>query len=104
MFSRAHLLRELQYRVVARDGVRCYYCNVVTIVRNSPLWKTARNPYPMERTVDHILPRCRGGLDALENLRLACRSCNSSKGGGKKFVHTTTRSGGTAGETRHNGR
>ena len=30
MFSRAYLLRELQYQVVARDGVRCYYCNTRT--------------------------------------------------------------------------
>jgi len=30
-------------------------------------------------TVDHILPRSRGGLDSPENTVLACRSCNSSK-------------------------
>jgi 5-methylcytosine-specific restriction endonuclease McrA len=87
MFSqRSRLLRELQYQVVARDGVKCFYCGVVTLVKNSPAWKACRNPYPLERTVDHILPRIRGGLDVLENLRLACRSCNSVKGSGKRFV------------------
>jgi 5-methylcytosine-specific restriction endonuclease McrA len=32
------------------------------------------------KTRDHKLPRSRGGTDAPENLVLACKSCNSSKG------------------------
>ena len=31
-------------------------------------------------TVDHIIPRSRGGLDILENLLPACRKCNYSRG------------------------
>ena len=31
-------------------------------------------------TVDHILPRSRGGTDHLDNLQLLCLGCNSSKG------------------------
>ena len=30
---------------------------------------------------DHLIPKMRGGLDASDNLILACRRCNSSKGG-----------------------
>jgi hypothetical protein len=30
-------------------------------------------------TVDHLLPRSRGGTDALENLALACRRCNERR-------------------------
>ena len=33
-----------------------------------------------DMTIDHIMPRSRGGTDALENLQLLCQSCNSSKG------------------------
>lgn len=33
------------------------------------------------RTVDHILPICRGGNDALNNLVAACSDCNSTKNG-----------------------
>lgn len=31
-------------------------------------------------TLDHIYPWSRGGQDVAENLRVLCRSCNSSKG------------------------
>lgn len=31
-------------------------------------------------TADHILPKSRGGLNALSNYEVLCRSCNSSKG------------------------
>jgi len=31
-------------------------------------------------TLEHILPRCRGGEDITDNLVWVCKSCNSSKG------------------------
>lgn len=31
--------------------------------------------------MDHLIPKMRGGPDSPENLVIACRSCNSSKGG-----------------------
>jgi len=33
-----------------------------------------------EATVDHIIPRCAGGLDAAENYGLCCKQCNENKG------------------------
>jgi hypothetical protein len=33
------------------------------------------------RTVDHVIPRCQGGSDDPSNLVIACRGCNSRKGG-----------------------
>lgn len=33
-----------------------------------------------ELSLDHIWPYSRGGQDTVENLRVLCRSCNSSKG------------------------
>lgn len=32
-------------------------------------------------TIDHVVPRARGGADSRENLVLACYWCNMSKGG-----------------------
>ena len=31
-------------------------------------------------TIDHILPKARGGTDHFENLQLLCNACNSMKG------------------------
>ena len=31
-------------------------------------------------TVDHIVPRSKGGTDHLDNLQLLCGACNSMKG------------------------
>ncbi len=49
--------------VLRRDGYRCQYCGA------------------RERlTIDHVMPRSRGGRDLWENLATACTACNSRKG------------------------
>jgi len=48
--------------VLRRDGQRCAYCD-----------RTAG-------TVDHVLPRSRGGADTWENLVACCVRCNNVKG------------------------
>lgn len=47
-----------------RDGYRCQYCGC----RNEVL------------TVDHVLPKSRGGSESWENLTTACKPCNARKG------------------------
>ncbi|WP_149083299.1 MULTISPECIES: HNH endonuclease [Microbacterium] len=47
--------------VLRRDGHRCGYCG-----------KTAA-------TIDHVLPRSRGGADSWENLVACCLRCNNLK-------------------------
>jgi 5-methylcytosine-specific restriction endonuclease McrA len=49
--------------IIKRDNHRCQYCG------------TDKNPF----TVDHVIPRDRGGLDTWENLVCACINCNSKK-------------------------
>lgn len=51
----------------------CRFCQR-RMVRNGPKW-TDRG-----RTVDHILPRSRGGTNAPWNQRIICRSCNETLG------------------------
>lgn len=49
--------------IYKRDGHKCQYCGSTK-----------------ELTIDHIIPRSRGGEDTWENLVVACTSCNSRKG------------------------
>lgn len=48
--------------VFARDGGRCQYCG-----------KAAES-------IDHVVPRCRGGEHTWENVVASCRRCNTYKG------------------------
>ncbi|HMV27248.1 MAG TPA: HNH endonuclease [bacterium] len=56
MLSRKNILK--------RDNYQCQYCGT----RSDAM------------TVDHILPKVRGGKDAWENLVTACITCNNKKG------------------------
>jgi 5-methylcytosine-specific restriction endonuclease McrA len=50
--------------VLRRDGHQCQYCGI----RKGPL------------TLDHVIPKMRGGIDSWENLVAACVKCNNKKG------------------------
>lgn len=50
--------------VLIRDGFRCAYCGA----RHGRL------------TIDHIIPRSRGGKDNFENCVACCKRCNNHKG------------------------
>ena len=64
--------KKLRITVLDRDGWQCVRCN-----------KPAH-------TVDHIVPRVKGGdMWALDNLQSMCKSCNSAKGG-RFFSHKAT--------------
>ena len=51
--------------VFARDGWSCAYCGQIT----------------RDLTLDHVVPRHRGGSHSWENLVSACRPCNHRKAG-----------------------
>jgi DNA-directed RNA polymerase subunit RPC12/RpoP len=63
--------RQRRYRmrrhanIYERDGFRCRYCG--SDVR--------------ALAIDHVVPRVQGGTDFPVNLVVACKSCNSRKGG-----------------------
>jgi 5-methylcytosine-specific restriction endonuclease McrA len=56
--------------VFARDGNRCQYCGAAA------------------ESIDHVLPRSRGGEHAWENVVAACRPCNVRKR--DRLLHETT--------------
>lgn len=58
-----------------RDHWRCHLCR-------RRVHPALRSPHPRSATFDHLIPVSAGGTDAPENLRLAHRRCNSSRGAG----------------------
>jgi len=50
--------------IIKRDNHQCQYCGT----RSGPV------------TIDHVIPRVRGGQDTWENLVCACVKCNNKKG------------------------
>lgn len=69
---RAHWSRK---GVLMRDHYTCIYCAVKpgSMVKGKVLGKS-------DFTVDHIIPRSRGGRDQWTNTACACSSCNHRKG------------------------
>ena len=57
VFSRRNLFK--------RDRFTCQYCGA--------------QPGPEELTIDHVVPRSRGGVSSWENCVLACVACNARK-------------------------
>src|SRR5262249_39938871 len=55
-----------RHRILARDHYRCQYCG--------------KRGTAFDLTLDHILPRSRGGRTVAENLVAACKTCNNRKG------------------------
>jgi 5-methylcytosine-specific restriction endonuclease McrA len=60
--SRLHISKR---EILRRDNYICQYCG--------------RRTFPL--TVDHIIPRHRGGTHSWQNLTTACVPCNRKKGG-----------------------
>jgi hypothetical protein len=58
------VLRPTRANILLRDDETCQYCG-----------KRGR-----DLTLDHVLPRSRGGQSTWENLVACCRSCNGRKG------------------------
>lgn len=58
-------------KLARRDGWACAYCGKETSLtgRDGP-----------KATVDHVIPKCKGGLDHISNCVIACDPCNNAKG------------------------
>ncbi len=56
----------LKKQLVAIFGCRCWWCR--------------REQSLEDLTLDHLIPKSKGGSNSSENLRLACRSCNQARG------------------------
>ncbi|MDZ7683140.1 MAG: HNH endonuclease [Fodinibius sp.] len=52
-----------RHNIMKRDSKKCQYCGA-----------------SQNLTIDHVLPKSRGGRDTWENLVTACDTCNVEKG------------------------
>lgn len=62
-YTKTKISHGLRRRVLERDEYRCVYCGT-----------------HKDLTLDHVEPEIHGGATTEDNLRTACKSCNSSKG------------------------
>jgi hypothetical protein len=71
--SRRFISADLRSQVLERDGLKCQECG-------RELHDEKNRIDPLKATIDHVVPRCLGGTDKPENLRILCHECNSSQG------------------------
>jgi 5-methylcytosine-specific restriction endonuclease McrA len=53
-------------QLIERDGPACVWCG--------------REPWRRDLTLEHVVPRSRGGHMTAENALVACRTCNRRRG------------------------
>lgn len=63
---RPRVVRFSRFNVLLRDGFTCQYCGA--------------RPHARDLTMDHVIPRARGGATRWINVVAACRPCNHKKG------------------------
>ena len=52
--------------IFIRDGYKCQYCGIEAELS--------------QLTIDHVIPKQKGGIDTWDNLVTACSQCNTNKG------------------------
>lgn len=59
--------------LIERDGDRCYLCGA-QVSDDRPVG------HPLKANIEHVVPLSAGGTHTLDNVRVACRGCNATKG------------------------
>jgi hypothetical protein len=73
-----YISQSLRSQIESIDRKRCGYCLTTEVNSGMPM------------TIDHIQPVSKEGLNTLENLCLACRTCNEYKSGTTEAIDPLT--------------
>ena len=65
VYTKNHKVPMTRRNIYRRDENMCVYCG---------------EKMNRELTLDHVIPRCKGGQNTWENLVTACKDCNNEKG------------------------
>ena len=66
-YNGKYVPQSLRKKVFERDNYTCVYCGV--------------RAYEEPLQIDHVIPRCMGGSNNINNLVTACKKCNNRKNG-----------------------
>lgn len=82
MVMKAGVPGPLRRQVFREEGYRCAECSIVGWEERFPCGEYGY-PTPIKRvylSIDHIVPRSKGGTSDRSNLRVLCTRCNTRKG------------------------
>jgi 5-methylcytosine-specific restriction endonuclease McrA len=60
-------------KLIERDGLNCCWCGK----RCDENASDTNDSYP---TIEHLIPRSKGGHTTMDNCKIACRKCNNARG------------------------
>lgn len=89
-FKKQRIPQGVRNQVILRDHFTCQYCGKKGIFENFHgrfrVYEIVGQDGKIPFEIDHVVPEFLGGKNDVENLKLACRRCNRSKGArhGKK--------------------
>lgn len=72
-----HPARKLRRLHRQQDG-KCYFCGCETKLRTPNMIKN-QIMFPDSATIEHLIPRIKGGSNRLPNLKMSCHHCNSMR-------------------------
>lgn len=75
-------VKRKRQQLIERDGMDCHYCGV-----KMRLPIANGRAFRFQATIEHIVPRSKGGSSDLYNLVLACNQCNNKLGDSPDKCH-----------------
>lgn len=71
----------LKREIWERDNYTCFYC-LTNMQESYERWRAgnAKRMHVRGLTVDHVIPRSKGGPFSKENLITSCYACNNARG------------------------